>query len=84
MRNIYYAIVSSDFADDFDEAVRSLKMETGVNEVILLESEALVVMVEAKLREPRGLPLGPDGFQRLFSASGVLTTETVQEMLLGA
>jgi hypothetical protein len=84
MRNIYYAIVSGTFVDDFDDAIRSLKMETGISEVVLLEAESLVMMVEAKLRDPRGLPLGPDGFQRLFSASGVLTADKVQEMLLGA
>ncbi len=41
LRNIYYVIVSSGFADDFDDTIRSLKMETEVNEVILLEAEAL-------------------------------------------
>jgi hypothetical protein len=59
-------------------------MDTGVNEVILMEAEALVLMVEAKLRDPRATTLGPDGLQRLFSASGVLTAGTVREMLLGA
>ena len=48
-RNIYYVIVSSSFADDFDDTIASIKMETEVSEVILLEAEALVAIVEAKI-----------------------------------
>jgi hypothetical protein len=78
LRNIYYAIVSSHFEDDFDDAIKSIKMETDVNEVCLVEVEALVAMVDAKLRDPRQVTLGPDGLQRLFSDSGVLSEETVR------
>jgi hypothetical protein len=81
LRNIYYIIVSSGFADDFDDTVRSMKMETYVNEIVLVESEALVAMVDAKLRNPRELTLGPDGIQRLFSSSAILSSEDVKELL---
>jgi len=40
-------------------------------------------MVNAKLRAPIEITLGPDGFQRLFSISGVVTSEIVQEQLVG-
>ncbi len=80
-RNIYYVVISSEFADDYDDAIRSLKMETDVSEVILLESTAIVAMVDAKLRSPQQLSLGPDGIQRLFTNSSVLNTEIVNEML---
>ena len=83
IRNIYYFIISSEFADDFDEAIRSIKMETDVNEVCLVEAEALVAMVEARLRAPLQVTLGPDGLQRLFTVSGVLSVETVNETLIG-
>jgi len=63
-RNIYYAIVSSSFKDDYDDAIRSMKMETDVNEVVLIEASALVAMVEAKLRGPLQVTLGPDGSRR--------------------
>jgi hypothetical protein len=79
LRNIYYLIVSSGFADDYDDAIRSLKMETDVNEVCLVEADALVAMVEAKMRSPREVSLGPDGLQRLFSVSGVLSADAVRE-----
>lgn len=81
LRNIYYVIVSSTFADDFDDTVRSIKMETEVSEVVLLEAEALVAIVDARLRNPRELTLGPDGIQRLFSSSGTLSPTDVRELL---
>jgi hypothetical protein len=82
LRNIYYLIVSSGFADDYDDAIRSLKMETDVNEVCLVEADALVAMVEARMRSPREVSLGPDGIQRLFSVSGILSADAVRENLV--
>jgi len=81
-RNIYYAIISSRFADDYDDSVSGIKMETDVNEVVLVEAEALVAMVDAKLRAPSQVPLGPDGLQRLFAHSRVLTADAVRELLM--
>jgi hypothetical protein len=81
VRNIYYLIISSAFSDDFDELVRTLKMETNVNEVCLLEADALVAIVDQKLRAPLSISLGPDGIQRLFSASGIITADDVLKNL---
>lgn len=81
MRNIYYLIISSEFAEDYDENIRSIKMETDVNEVTLVEADAIIAMVDAKLRAPLQITLGPDGLQRLFSDSGVVTAEKVKAML---
>jgi hypothetical protein len=81
LRNIYYLVVSSGFLDDFDDALRSIKMETDVNEVCLLEATALVAMVDAKLRNPQQVTLGPDGIQRLFSSSGIVIVEEVMQVL---
>ena len=77
LRNIYYLVVSSQFADDYDDTIRSLKMETDVNEACLVEADALVIMVDAKLRAPNLVTLGPDGLQQLFSSSGILSAQTV-------
>ena len=82
LRNNYYLIISSAFADDYDDAIQSIKMETHVNEVCLVEAEALVAIVEAKLRAPLQITLGPDGLQRLFAFSGVLTAEKVRQFLI--
>ena len=81
IRNIYYVIVSSRFLDDSDSSIRSLKMRTEVNEVVLLEADALVKIVDARLRNPREVTLGPDGIQQLFSSSGILKSDDVKELL---
>ena len=81
LRNLYYVLVSSGFKDEFDDLIRGLKMETEISEVVLVEAEALVVMVDAKLRDPNQLTLGPDGLQRLFCKSGTLTAQDVREEL---
>jgi hypothetical protein len=75
LRNIYYMIVSSSFADDYDDTIRFIKMETDVSEVCLVQADALVAMVDLKLRSPLEITLGPDGLQRLFAVSGVLDSE---------
>jgi hypothetical protein len=77
LRNIYYAIISSGFKDDYDDLIRSIKMDTDTNEVCLIEAAALVAMVDTKLRNPLQVSLGPDGLQRVFSTSGVLTADDV-------
>lgn len=81
LRNLYYMLVSSGFNDEFDDLIRGLKMETEISEVLLVEAEALVVMVDAKLRDPSQLTLGPDGLQRLFCKSSILTAQDVREEL---
>jgi hypothetical protein len=81
VRNIYYLIISSSFSDDFDDLIRSLKMETNVNEVCLVEAAALVAIVDQKLRAPLTVSLGSDGIQRLFSSSGIITVADVLENL---
>lgn len=81
LRNLYYVLVSSSFQDDFDDLIRGLKMETDISEVCLVEAEAFVTMVDAKLRDPNLLTLGPDGMQRLFCRSGLLTSDDVREEL---
>lgn len=59
-------IISSRFAAGADAVIRSLKMDTGISEVCLVEAGALVAMVDSKLRDPQGISLGPDGIQQLL------------------
>ena len=80
-RKIYYVIVSSSFSDDFEDMIASIKMETDISEVILLEAEALVAITEAKLRAPLDFTLGLDGIQRFLTNSGILTEAMVREYL---
>lgn len=37
---------------------------------------------QAKMRSPREVSLGPDGLQRLFSVSGILSADAVRENLI--
>ena len=80
LRNLYYVIVSSHFQDDGDDLIRTLKMDTDVNEVILMEADALVATVDIKLRDPHQVTLGPDGLQRLLASSGILRAADVRDM----
>ncbi|OWY33954.1 hypothetical protein [Herbaspirillum aquaticum] len=82
LRNLYYVIISSKFQDDFDELIRGIKMETDISEVCLLESDVLLAMVEAKLRDPNQISLGPDGLQRVFCRSGIIMADDVKNDLV--
>lgn len=80
INTLYFLVISSSFSGNPDNAIRSIKIETRINEVILIEVKALLLMLEAKLRNP-ALDLGPFGLQRLFASSGVLTEVEVGEYL---
>lgn len=80
IRNVYFLVISSSFKGEFDEVIRSLKMETDIREVIFLEAPALLTMLDQKLRNPE-IDLGPKGLQNLFAQSGVLTNSDVKEFL---
>jgi hypothetical protein len=80
MRNVYFMVISSAFSGDHDDAIRSLKIDTNVNEVLLVEVNALLAMLEGRLQNP-GVTLGSDGIQRLLASSGLLTESDVREFL---
>jgi len=80
MRNLYFMVISSAFTGDHDDAIRSLKIDTNVNEVLLVEVKSLLAMLEGKLRNPN-VSFGPDGIQRLLASSGLLTEGDVREFL---
>lgn len=75
---IYFMIISSSFSGDHDDIIRSIKMNTEVREIILVEVGALVALLEAKLKNP-SLTLGPHGIQPMLVNSGVLTEADVRE-----
>lgn len=82
-KNIYYLIISSTFDKGYDDdLIRNIKMETDISEVVLVEADALVAMIETKIREPQQITLGPDGLQRLFSVSGILTGQDVRSRFM--
>ena len=80
IRNLYFMIISSAFTGDHDDAIRGMKIETNVSEVLLVEVRSLLVMLEGKLRNPT-IDLGPDGIQRLLAFCGILTESSVREFM---
>lgn len=80
IRNIYFLIISNKFNGNNEAAIRRIKIETHVNEVILAEVEALLAMVDRKLRDSM-ITLGPEGLQGLLAFSGVLTKNSVIDFI---
>ncbi|WP_136689099.1 hypothetical protein [Halorhabdus amylolytica] len=84
-RNVYFAVFSSSFDADRPDPVRRLKIETDIQEVRLVVAEALLELLETRLREP-DFTLGPSGaegpgVQDFFAESGTLTAAEVQEQI---
>jgi hypothetical protein len=73
-------VISSSFTGDADDAIRGMKIETNVNEVLLVEVKSLLAMLEGILRNP-SISLSPDGIQRLLAFSGILTEKDVREFM---
>ena len=73
-------VISSAFSGDNDDAIRGMKIETNVNEVLLVEVKTLLVILEGMLRKP-SISLGPDGIQKLLAFSGILTEGNVREFM---
>ncbi|MHB8089170.1 MAG: restriction endonuclease FokI C-terminal domain-containing protein [Anaerolineaceae bacterium] len=80
IQTIYFSIISSFFTGDNNRQIPAIKVDTHVNEVNLIEINALLAMLESKLRNP-SINLGPYGIQRLLASSGVLSETSVREFL---
>ncbi|PSP85946.1 hypothetical protein BRC83_02340 [Halobacteriales archaeon QS_1_68_17] len=84
-RNVYFAVVSGSFSDESQEAIRSLKITTDIQEVRLVEADALLALLENRLRDPK-FSLGPGdasgpGIQDFFAKSGILAASDIREEL---
>ena len=80
IRNIYFLIISSTFNGDFDDVIRSIKMDTEVRELIFVEAAALLTLLEQKLRNC-DLDLGPNGIQSFFAQSGIISNTEMKRLL---
>jgi hypothetical protein len=78
VKTIYFMVISSSFRGDFDETIRTIRIETDVRDVVFVEVQALLTILERKLRDPQ-YTLGASGLQRLISSSGMLTNADVLE-----
>lgn len=84
-RNIYFTVISGTFTDESRETIRALKMSTDIQEVRLVEVDALLAILENRLRDPR-FSLGPGdvsgpGIQDFFAESGILSAVDIREEL---
>jgi len=84
-RNIYFAVISGTISDESQEAVRTLKITTDIQEVRLVEADALLALLENRLRDPM-FSLGPGdasgpGIQDFFAESGILSAADIREEL---
>jgi hypothetical protein len=82
IRNIYFAIISSDFKEGQNDIVRAIKMDTGVQEFLFLKAELLLYILELKLKNA-SIELGRSGLQQIFQHHLVITKEEIQEFLYG-
>lgn len=80
IKNVYFCVISSFFKGDYDDVIRSMKMETDVREIIFIEASALVTILEQKLRNS-DLDLGPKGIQAILAQSGIVTNSSAKEFL---
>ncbi|MBS3788835.1 hypothetical protein KGY79_11635 [Candidatus Bipolaricaulota bacterium] len=84
-RNVYFAVISGNFNDESKDTLKSLKIRTDIQEIVLVEAGALTELLEQFLRDPE-LNLGPGnregaGIQDLFAESRVLKASDVREEL---
>ena len=76
IRKFYFLIISSKFSADFDDFIRNMKMETDIDEIIFIEANALLLLLEQKLRSNE-FGLGPGGLQNFLSQSGIITEKDI-------
>lgn len=84
-KNIYFAVFTSHFSDESRESIRTLKITTDVQEVRLIEADALLALLEHRLRNP-SFDLGPGdlsgpGVQDFLAESGILSPADIREEL---
>ncbi|MFW9889138.1 MAG: hypothetical protein ACFFER_13215 [Candidatus Thorarchaeota archaeon] len=72
MDKVYFGIVSSDFPDRKDSAIRDIKSQTKIHGVLMFRAQDLVTLIEQKLRDPETFDLGPSGFLGLLTEDGVV------------
>jgi len=78
MRHVYFAIITSAVNGDFDDFIRSIKMETDIRELVFFEIDALMALLELRLQSNE-FDLGPRGMQSYFAQSGVVRLSDIGE-----
>lgn len=78
---LYFATISSGFNGTFNEEIRSIKNDTDIREVLFIEADALLAILEQKLKDSE-FDLGPEGVQYLLAQSGIIQKQDVLEYFI--
>lgn len=78
---LYFATISSGFNGAFNEEIRSIKNDTDIREVLFIEADALLAILEQKLKDSE-FDLGPEGVQYLLAQSGIIQKQDVLEYFI--
>jgi len=76
IKNIYFLVISSKFNSDFDDFIKTIKIDTEIREILFIETNALLLLLEQKLRSNEFV-LGPGGLQNFLAQSGIITEKDV-------
>lgn len=79
-RNIYFIIISSSFRQSQEDIIKRIKIETGIQEILLLKADLLLYILELKLRDSI---IDLASLQEVFHNSGIISSEYIQELLTG-
>ena len=76
IKNVYFLIISSKFNSDFEDLIKNIKIETDIREILFIEVNALLLLLEQKLRSNEFV-LGPGGLQNFLAQSGIITVKDI-------
>jgi hypothetical protein len=77
---LYFAIISHRFRGDPEDGISRVRKQGLASSVTLLTTEALLRLVELKLKDPL---LGPDEIQNVFEEGGIITAVDIDDLVKG-
>lgn len=78
IEKIFFTVVSGDFPEKRDKELDRIKLTPGIQDVILLPAEALVHLIEMRLRS-HDFDLGPLGLLGIFARGGFIAKQDLEE-----
>jgi predicted RNA-binding protein len=75
---LYYAIISRRFRGDPEDGINRVRKQGVASNVTLLTTEALLRLVELKLKDPL---LGLDEIQNVFDEGGIITAVDIDDLV---
>ncbi|TET82713.1 hypothetical protein E3J38_01700 [candidate division TA06 bacterium] len=75
---VFFAVVSGDFVEHQEREIKRIKRDSGVNALILLPADSLLLLIRKRLQDPY-FSLGREGLLELLMDSGVLSRELIED-----